>query len=147
MNCTSTVSNGRFCISSNHVLISLISNRTLLLMEVKRKTFLFTNQLKEAIMHIYRNFDRQVYIILLSTPREQKWRSGESTRLSPIYSGFKSRHRPHIKVEFVISSLPCSERLIFGCSGFSLSSKTNNSKFQFEQESGRRRTTQFWRFI
>ena len=44
-------------------------------------------------------------------------------------------------VEFVVGSLPCSERFFSRYSGFPLSSKTNISKFQFDQESGRRRTT------
>ena len=39
-------------------------------------------------------------------------------------------------VEFVVGSLPCSERFFSGYSSFPLS-----SKFQFDQESGRRRTT------
>ena len=43
--------------------------------------------------------------------------------------------------EFVVGSLLCSERFFSGYSGFPLSSKTNISKFQFDQESGRRRTT------
>ena len=43
-------------------------------------------------------------------------------------------------VEFVVGSLPCSERFFSGNFGFPLSSKTNISKFQFDQESGRRRT-------
>ena len=58
--------------------------------------------------------------------------------------GFKSRLRRHMWVEFVVGSLLCSDRFFSGCSGFPLSSKTNISKFQFEQESGesgRRRTT------
>ena len=41
-------------------------------------------------------------------------------------------------VEFVVGSLPCSERFF---SGFRFSSKTNICKFQFDQESGTRRTT------
>ena len=44
-------------------------------------------------------------------------------------------------VEFVVGFLPCSKRFFSGYSGFPLSSKTNTSKFQFDQESGRRRTT------
>ena len=55
--------------------------------------------------------------------------------------GFNSRLRPHMWVEFAVGSLPCSERFFSGYSGFSLSSKTNISKFQFGQELGRRRTT------
>ena len=46
-------------------------------------------------------------------------------------------------VEFVVGSLLCSERFFSGYSGFPLSSKTDISKFQFDQESGRWRTT-FW---
>ena len=44
-------------------------------------------------------------------------------------------------VEFVVGSLLCSQRFFCGYYGFPLSSKTNISKFQFDQESGRRRTT------
>ena len=42
---------------------------------------------------------------------------------------------------FGVGSLPCSERFFSGYSGFPLSLKTNISKFQFNQESDRRRTT------
>jgi len=35
-------------------------------------------------------------------------------------------------VEFVVGSLPCSERFFSGHSGFLLSSKTNIYKFQFD---------------
>ena len=73
--------------------------------------------------------------------REQGWRSGESTRLPPMWPGFKSRRRCHMWVEVVFGSLLCSERFFSGYSGFPLPSKTNISKFQFDQESGRRRTT------
>ena len=37
-------------------------------------------------------------------------------------------------VEFVVGSLPCSERFFSGYSGFPLSLKTNTSKFQFDLE-------------
>ena len=40
--------------------------------------------------------------------------------------------RRHMWVEFVVGSLPCSERFFSGYSGFLLSSKTNISKFQFD---------------
>ena len=43
---------------------------------------------------------------------EQEWRSGESTRLPPMWPGFKSRRRRHMWVEFVVESLPCSERFL-----------------------------------
>ena len=60
-----------------------------------------------------------------------------------MWSGFKSRRRRHMWIEFVVGSLLCSERFFSRYSGFPLSSKTNISKFQFDQESGRRRTTFF----
>ena len=78
---------------------------------------------------------------------EQGWRSGESTRLPPVWPGFKSRRRRHMWVEFVVGSLLCSERFFSGYSGFPLSSKTNISKFQFDQESGRRRTTMWMCYL
>ena len=68
-------------------------------------------------------------------------RSGESARPPPMWPGFKSRRRRHMWVEFVVGSLLCSDWFLSGYSGFPLSSKTNISKFQFDQESGRRRTT------
>ena len=43
---------------------------------------------------------------------EQEWRSGENTRLPPLWPGFKSRRRRHMWVEFVVGSLPCSERFL-----------------------------------
>ena len=70
-------------------------------------------------------------------------RSGESTRPPPMWPGFKFRRRCYMWVEFVVYYLPCPERFFSGYSGFPLSSKTNISKFQFDQESGRRRTTLF----
>ena len=72
-----------------------------------------------------------------------------------MWPGFKSRHRRHVWVEFVVGSLLCSERFFSGYSGFPLSSKTNISKFQFDQESGirnqesgiRRRTTMWMYYL
>ena len=63
--------------------------------------------------------------------REQGWQCGKSTRLPPMWPGFYSRTRRHMWVEFVVGSRPCSERFFSRYSGFSLSSKTNISKFQF----------------
>ena len=71
----------------------------------------------------------------------KEWRSGESARFPPMWLGFKFRRRRHMWVEFVVGSLLCSERFSSGYSGLPLSSKTNISKFQFDQESGKRRTT------
>ena len=47
----------------------------------------------------------------------------------------------------VVDSLLCSERFISGYSGFPLSSKTNISKFQFDQESDRRRATMWMCYL
>ena len=55
-----------------------------------------------------------------------------------MWPGFESWRQHHMWVEFVVGSLRCSERFF---SGFPFSSKTNISKFQFDQESGTRRTT------
>ena len=46
-------------------------------------------------------------------------------------------------VEFVVGSLPCSERFFSGYSGFPLSLKTNTCKFQFDLE----RTDTFQRVL
>ena len=62
---------------------------------------------------------------------EQGWRSGESSRLPPMFPGFDSRTRRHMWVEFVVGSLPCSERFFSGYSGFLLCSKKHISKFHF----------------
>ena len=67
---------------------------------------------------------------------EQGWRSGESTRLPPMWPEFDSRTRRHMWVEFVVGSLLCSERFFSGYSGFPLSPKTNISKFQFDPDAG-----------
>ena len=70
------------------------------------------------------------------------WSSGESTDLPPIWPGSrKSWRRIHTCIEFVVGSLICSERFFSGYSGFTLSSKTNISKFLFDQESRRRKLT------
>ena len=71
------------------------------------------------------------YWVLLG---EQGWRNGESTRLLPVWPGFKSRRRRHVWVEFVVGSFSCSQWFFSGYSGFPLSLKTNSSKFQFDLE-------------
>ena len=40
---------------------------------------------------------------------EQGWRSGESTRIPPMWPGLDSRTRCHMWVKFVVVSRPCSE--------------------------------------
>ena len=76
---------------------------------------------------------------------EVGWGAGDGAVVRPLAShqcslGFKSQCRRHMWVELVVGSLLCSKRFFSGYSGF-LSSKTNISKFQFDQELGRRRTT------
>ena len=64
----------------------------------------------------------------------QRMGSGKGTRRPPMWPGFESWRRRHMWVEFVVGSLPCSERFFSGYSGFSLSLKTNTFKFQFDLE-------------
>ena len=64
-----------------------------------------------------------------------------SQQCSSVWPWFKFRCRRHMWVEFVVGSFLCSERFFSGYSGFPLSSKTIISKFQFDQQSGRRRTS------
>ena len=47
-----------------------------------------------------------------------RWRSGDSTRLPPMWPGFKSRRRRHMWVEFVVGSFLCSEKIFAGYSVF-----------------------------
>ena len=72
---------------------------------------------------------------------EQWWCSGESTPLTPMWPRFISQVWCHMWVKFVVGSLPCSRSFFSGYPSFPLSSKTNISKFQLNQESGRWRTT------
>ena len=54
------------------------------------------------------------------TNKNAEWRSGESTRLPPVRSGFESWRWRHTSmwVEFVAGSRPCSERFLSGYFGF-----------------------------
>ena len=92
-------------------------------------------------MYGYVGLSRAVYGYVGLCRGAKGWRSGESARLPPVWPEFNSRRRRHMWVEFAVGSLLCSERFFSGYSGFPLSSKTNIFKFQFDQESGRRRTT------
>ena len=78
---------------------------------------------------------------MVTISRSIGWRSSESTHLPSMWPGFKSLRWCHMWVEFVVGSLLCSERFLSGYSGFPFFSKINISKFQFDQESGRRRMT------
>ena len=52
-----------------------------------------------------------------------------------------------LSVKFVVGSFICSERFFSGYSGFPLSSKTSIFKFQFDQVSGKRRTTMWMCYL
>ena len=54
---------------------------------------------------------------------KQRWHSGDSTRLPPMWPGFESWHWRHMWVEFVVGSCLCSKRFFSGCFGFPLTSK------------------------
>ena len=72
------------------------------------------------------------------------WRSGESARLLAPTNMARVQilaSTPSVGCVCCWFRLLCSKRFFSGYSGFPLSSKTNISKFQFDQESGRRRTT------
>ena len=80
-----------------------------------------------------------------------KWCSGESTRLAFHHCGpgFKSQCLRHTWDELAVGYLRCSERFFSGYYGFFSPQKpTFPHWFQFDQESGKRRTTKwmcyFW---
>ena len=78
------------------------------------------------------------WIIIQGSFGERGWRSGGNTRFSPMKLQARVRFpdpASHMWVEFVVGSLPCSKGFFSGSSGFSSSSKTNISKFQFYLES------------
>ena len=50
-----------------------------------------------------------LFIVIINYEGVQGWRSGESTRLPPMWPGFDSQIRRHMWVEFV-GSLLCTER-------------------------------------
>ena len=66
-------------------------------------------------------------------------RSGERASLPPMWPGFKSRLRLHMWVEFVVGSLPCSERFFSGYSTFPSPQKpafpnSNSTRNQVDKE-------------
>ena len=64
---------------------------------------------------------------------EQGWRSGESTRLPPVWLGFNSRSRCHNLCGLsLLLVLVLAPRVFSGYSGFPPSVKTNISKFEFD---------------
>ena len=64
---------------------------------------------------------QKIDFIFTSDLGQKRWRSGESTRLPPMWPGFKSLQQRHTWVVFDVGSLLCSEGVISGDSGFSIS--------------------------
>ena len=94
-----------------------------------------------------------MYHPTVASPKEHKrtWSNGgavvRALASHQCGTGSNPGRRRHMWVEFVVGSLLCSERFLSGYSGFPLSSKTNIFKFQFDQESGRRRTTMWMCYL
>ena len=65
---------------------------------------------------------------------EQWWRSGENTRLPPVWLGFDSRTRHHMWVEFVVVSYPLLQEVFLRVLQFSSFLKSRN--FQIPIRSG-----------
>ena len=110
--------------------------------------------------HCRKPSHHKIKSLLVIEIQEELWR--KLNNLKPLFSHNKERqvrirgsilparnktHRKLMWVEFVVGSLPCSERFFSGFFGFLLSSKTNTSKFQFDQKSGGRRTTMWMCYL
>ena len=89
-----------------------------------KKTFViyFSDKVKRVCGHQRRGLGKQ------------EWRSGESARLPPMWSEFDSGPG-HVWVELVVGSR-LAPKVFPGCSGFPPLTKTNISKFQFDQDKG-----------
>ena len=74
--------------------------------------------------------------------REQRWHSGESTRLLPMWPRFKSWCRRHMWVEFVVGSLPMLREVFLWVLRFS--PLLRNQHFQIPIRPGIRRRTTMW---
>ena len=87
-----------------------------------------------SILVCFEHFGMLWYFLEWSIAREQGWGSSESTHLPPMWPGLKSWHLRHMWVEFVVGSLPYSERFFSGYSGFPL--YFENQHFQIPIRSG-----------
>ena len=89
---------------------------------LKKENFPYQHRKWESRLILRISFDSWECLLILG---EQWWRSGENTRLPPMWPVFDSQTRRHMWVEFVDSlQIKCSERFSPGYSGFPLSSKT-----------------------
>ena len=73
-----------------------------------------SRMLKATLSRCTQYTNTQYFFFSIYMCTGQGWRSGESTRLPPMWPGFKSRRRRHMWVEFVVGSLPCSKRFFPG---------------------------------
>ena len=90
--------------------------------------------LRSCLPYLLMVIKSHIIIIYISGFGEQGWCSGESTRLPPMWPGFDSWCRRHMCVEFVVGSLPCSERFFLRVLRFSPLLK--NQHFQIPIRSG-----------
>ena len=65
--------------------------------------------------------NRKIDFTFTSDLGQKRWRSGDSTRLPPMWPGLKSLQQRHMWVEFDVGSILCSEVFICGNCGFSIS--------------------------
>ena len=93
-----------------------------------------SRMLKATLSRCTQYTNTQYFFFSIYMCTGQGWRSGESTRLPPMWPGFKSRRRRHMWVEFVVGSLPCSKRFFFRVLRFSPLLK--NQQFQILIRSG-----------
>ena len=84
-----------------------------------------------AVQQVQRWTRARIIVLRLGV---QGWRSGESTRLPPMWPRFESWRRRHMWVEFVLGSLPCSERFFSRYSSFPLSLNTNTYQIPIRSE-------------
>ena len=66
-------------------------------------------------------------IIYMYNDKERGWRSGESTRLPPMWPGFESQTRRRMWVEFVVGSRPYSKGFLSGTLVFLPPQKINSN--------------------
>ena len=97
---------------------------------------------------VWNIYERGKVVVIGHSYGSKGWGSGESVCLPQVCRGSNpgvdAMWVDHV---FVVGFLLCSERFFSGYSGFSLSSKTNIFKFQFDLESGRRRTTMWMCYL
>ena len=118
-------------------------------MSLKQKKIKFKPRTKLNHNKYINNISYIVHVQQNEEAREEEqgmvkwWEPSPPTNMWPR---FKFRHWCHIWVEFVVGSLLYSKRFFSRHSGFPLSSETSISKFQFDQDLGRRRTT-LWMYL